>query len=345
MNKTIVFQEDHVAANQEELIIEHIVNSIRPLLSGTLCAIDECCETLFYEYLNLSPIDRSAFSYNWPYVVQATRGYGFYYQTKQSIVYFYFRKSTNILQPYTLIVVNHLGYDSETSVQEISEAAKKLNISTIIKNIDKDKISLWENLGFNETSAPWSPYSFRDDNTNPEFVYDIKKFINIDFSRRTKEIIRKLSRESNYIFVPFNDSHKNCGLKLLEKNSEYLESKGVDFKIEVMRAHQFVFDENISNKNVMAILEDNRLIGLSFITHVGDNLFFNAIINENKSNLMRFLLWKSVAHYCEGLEEEKRPLYLALQGSENDGQTKWKVFFNPIRTIERTHLTNKSETI
>jgi hypothetical protein len=56
---------------------------------------------------------------------------------------------------------------------------------------------------------------------------------------------------------------------------------------------------------------------------------------------MRFLLWKSVATYYENLPEEKRPRYLALQGSENEGQNKWKVFFNPIRTIDRTHITNK----
>ena len=343
MNKTVISQENHVVENQEQSIIHHIINSISSALPGNLGAINENSERIFYEYIELSHIDRSAFSYNWPYIVQATRSNGFYYQTKQSIVYFYLRKNTNDSQPYSLIVVNHLGYNSEISVVEISEAAKKLNIASIIKNIDKDKILLWSNLGFSETTEPWSPYSFRDDNTFSEFVYDIKKFINIEFSRRTKEIIRKLSKESNYVFVPYTDLFKNDGLKLLEKNSEYLENKGVDFKNEVMRAHQFVFDDNIKNKTILAILEDNRLIGLAFLTQVGDNLFFNAIINENKSNLMRFLLWKSVVHYCECLEEEKRPLYLALQGSENEGQTKWKVFFSPLRTIHRTHLTNKLE--
>ena len=284
MNKTVISQENHVVENQEQSIIHHIINSISSALPGNLGAINENSERIFYEYIELSHIDRSAFSYNWPYIVQATRSNGFYYQTKQSIVYFYLRKNTNDSQPYSLIVVNHLGYNSEISV-----------------------------------------------------------VINIEFSRRTKEIIRKLSKESNYVFVPYTDLFKNDGLKLLEKNSEYLENKGVDFKNEVMRAHQFVFDDNIKNKTILAILEDNRLIGLAFLTQVGDNLFFNAIINENKSNLMRFLLWKSVVHYCECLEEEKRPLYLALQGSENEGQTKWKVFFSPLRTIHRTHLTNKLE--
>jgi len=337
----MLIQENHILEDRKDSTIDHIINSIRSLLKGDLLSIDENSEQLFYEYIKLSHIDSSAFSYNWPYIVQATRGNGFYYQKNKSIVYFYFRESSNNPQRHTLVVVNHLGQDSEASVCEISEAAKKLNVMSVIKNIDKDKILLWEKFGYKETTESWSQYSFRDDNTCPEFVYNIKNFINFEFSRRTKSIIKKISKENNYTLTTYDHSFKNCGLNLLEKNSEYLESKGVDFKKEVVFAHQFVFDENIKNKSVFAVLEDDKLIAVSYLTHVGDNLFFNAIINEKKPNLMRFLLWKSVMHYCDSLKEEQRPLYLALQGSENDGQNKWKFFFNPIRTIQRTHVTNK----
>ncbi len=345
MEKSFIYPENLSPHNQKKSIISDIINSISSLLPGNLCSINENSEKLFYEYLKFSSIDRSAFSYNWPYVIQATRRQGFYYQHRHSIVYFYFRKNASELQSYTLIIINHLGNNSQTIACELSEAAKKLNITTTIKNIDQNKIPSWNNLGFKETIEPWSDYSFRDDNTFPEFVYDIKRLINLEFSPRTKTLINKIQKENKYDFIHYNNSFKDTGFKLLEKNSEYLENKGVDFKKEVILAHEFVFDENIRNKIVFAILEDGKLVAISFLTHVEDNLFFNAIINENKSNLMRFLLWKSVIHYCENLEEARRPLYLALQGSENEGQNKWKNFFYPIRTIHRTHITNKTDRI
>lgn len=341
MNRVFVCPENLSLETREELFITHIIDSICSLLPGDLFSIDENSEELFYEYIKRSSIDRSAFSYNWPYIVQATRNRGFYYQNKNSIVYFYLRKNLNNFQLYTLVIVNQLGYEPEISVCELAAAAMKLNISSIVKNIDVDKISLWDNLGFKETTEPWSHYTFRDDNTYPEFVYDIKKFVNREFSSRTKRIINKINKETEYIIIPYNISLKNLGLNLLEKNAEYLENKGVDFKNEIILAHQFVFDDSIKNKLVFAIFEDNRFIAISFLTHVEENLFFNAIINENKSNLMRFLLWKTVVHYYESIEEDKRPLYLALQGSENKGQHKWKIFFHPVRTIYRTHITNQ----
>lgn len=341
MSTTFIYHENLALKYQEEFLIDHIIDSIRSLLSGCLCAIKENSEELFYKYVKISPIDRSAFSYNWPYIIQATRAQGFYYQNKQSIIYFYLRKNAKDFHPYTLVIVNHLGHDSEESVCELAEAAQKLHITSIVKNIDQDKLLLWNNLGFKETVKPWSPYSFRDDNTFPEFVYDIKNFINLKFSHKTKKIIKSISKEDKCTFIPFNDLIEKSVLDLLEKNSDYLENKGVDFKKEIILSHQFIFDDSIRNKIVFAILEEEKLIALSFLTQVEENLFFNAIINENRSNLMRFLLWKSVVHYCEGLDEEKRPLYLALQGSENAGQNNWKTFFHPIRAIHRTHITNQ----
>ncbi len=328
--------------NLKELTTPNIISPLCSLLPGTLRAIDvdENSEELFYKFVQISDIDRSAFSYNWPYIVQATRKRGFYYQNSHGIVYLYLRTNVLDCRDCALIVVNHLGYKSETLVCEIAEAAKNLAVTSIIKNIDQDKVLLWNKLGFRETIEPWSKYSFRDDNTFPEFVYDIKKFINLQVSPHTRSAINKFSRKDNYIFTTYNCSFKNDGLKLLERTSEYLENKGVDFKKEVMLAHQFVFDDDIKNKEVFAVLEGNALVGITCLTRFEENLFFNAVISENKSNLMRFLLWKSVACYCASLEEHQWPLYLALQGSENEGQNNWKRFFHPIRAIHRTHVSN-----
>jgi hypothetical protein len=327
----------------KDLIIKNIINEISSLLPGGISPLDNNSEEQFYEYVKYSPIDRSAFSYNWPYVIQATRGCGFYYQNEKAIVYFYLRENTSNPQTHTLIIVNHLGHNSEINVCKIVAAAKRLNIASIVKNIDRDKIPFWNNLGFTETIVPWSDYSFRDDNTFSEFVYDIKKFINLKFSGVTKAIIKKITKENKYVFVPYDKSFENQAIKLLEKNAEYLANKGVDFQKNVILAHEFIFDDRIKKKAIFAVLENNNLIAVTFMTHVEDNLFFNAIISENKSNLMRFLLWASVVHYYNDLEEDnKKPQYLALQGSENEGQNRWKNFFRPERAIYRTHMANES---
>lgn len=324
----------------EELVVDSVITALKLQLSGEVSIIDSNSESLFYALVKSSSVDSSAFSYNWPYIVQATRKHGFCYHNKNSVVYFYLRKNSIDSKFYRLIIVNHLGHNSEESACELAEAAMKLNILTIIKNIDRDKVLLWNSLGFEETVEPWSDYSFRDDNTFPEYVYDVNKFINREFSSRTRCIINKISREQEYTFFPYNDLFKERGMDLLCRNAEYLQNKGVDYKNEVILAHKFVFDDSIENKVIFAVFSQDRLVCISFLTHFEENLFFNAIINENKSNLMRFLLWKSVVHYCQGLEISKRPLYLALQGSENEGQNKWKEFFHPIRTISRTHVTN-----
>lgn len=340
MSNILACHESSTLEGHEELTVNRIINALSLFLLGKISIIDGNSEESFYEFVKSSSIDRSAFSYNWPYIVQATRKHGFCYQNKKSIIYFYLRKKTKDFQGYQLVIVNHLGYSSEESVCELAEAAIKLNMSTIIKNVDRDKVLLWKSLSFEETIEPWSDYSFRDDNTFPELVYDINKYINAEFSYRTRCIINKILREKEYTFLIYDDSFRQRGWELLEKNAEYLQNKGVDYKNEIMLAHKFVFDDSIKNKIILAVLEHDKLVCLSFLTQVEENLFFNAIINENKSNVMRFLLWKSVVHYCQGLEDRKRPLYLALQGSENEGQNKWKKFFHPIRVIDRTHVTN-----
>lgn len=336
MSNTSIYDRDKKFEDNEESIID----SINAQLTGKLRPFDVNSEKIFYQYVNTSDIDRSAFSYNWPYIIQATRGHGFYYHLKNSIIYLYLRKCSNNPRNFQLIVVNQLGHLPQVLICEIANAAKSHNIFTLIKNVDPNHIPIWNNLGFKETVEPWSQYSFRDDNSFPEFVYDIDKFLKKDFSSRTRTLINKFAREYNFNIVLYNDSLKEICIDLLEKNSEYLEKKNVDFKNEVIHAHNFVFDDAIRNKTRLAILEGDKLVGLSFITQVNENLFFNAIINENSANLMRYLLWKTIAHYCENLEANKRPLYLALQGSENEGQNRWKAFFGPIRTIQRTHLTN-----
>lgn len=340
MYKNQFCQDDLLTGNQEDPLLNHIITSLQNLLSGNLHKIDENSEKLFYDYLKISSVDFSAFSYNWPYIIQATRNNGFYYAHKESLIFFYFRGNLNDNKQYSLIIITHLGFNSEQSVYELTEGAKSLNIHSIMKNVDRDKISLWNTFGYTETIDPWSNYSFRDDNTFPELVYDLKKFINREFSNSTKRIISKIAKDKKYTFTQYTESLEKSALELLENNSIYLENKGVDFKTEVERAHEFIFNKNISNKTVFSVFEEKKLIAVCYLTQVDENLFFNAIINENKSNLMRFLLWKSVTHYCENLDSEKKPRFLALQGSENEGQYRWKLFFHPFRLIYRTHMTN-----
>src|SRR5579862_7563199 len=87
-NEPITCQENPIVEGTEDVLLNHIINTLNPLLPGNLSIIDDNSEEQFYKFIKLSYIDRSAFSYNWPYIIQSTRKYGYCYQSENSIIYF-----------------------------------------------------------------------------------------------------------------------------------------------------------------------------------------------------------------------------------------------------------------
>ncbi|MBB5406076.1 hypothetical protein QF000_000637 [Paraburkholderia atlantica] len=301
-------------------------------------------EEIFYKYIggSINENEKFAFANHWPYIIQATRdrGYVYFSDDKQTRIYWHFRTVKDAIQ---VVIVNHFGIQSEKMVKTLADSARRRDIITIIKNVNSFEIKKWRNYGFDETIQPWSKYSFRDDNSYPENIYDISRILNFGENRNvnvtTKKIIRKFLRERSIVALPYSDGHQDAARQLLIEYAEYQENQGTDAKEEIIQAHDFIFSKKIKNKIVLTHIEDGIVLAISFLTQVGDVLFFNAIVNKNQSNLMRFLLWQAVevsyTNHCL-----TKPIYLALQGSENRGQLGWKTHFYPAFQICKTHLTN-----
>ena len=315
-------------------------------LRGQISKITAKDEALFYDFVRSYSVDKCSFENNWSYIIQATRGKGYKYQLDRSVVYFYFREAND-----SLVIVNCLGKNSLDMVTELALLVKEIGIITIVKNVLISELEKWENKGYKETIAPWSPYSFRDDNTFPEQVYSFTDIANCHLKRKknepksrscrkdTSRLIRKFIKERSIIALDYDRTkHKDIINKLLVNYANYLDNKGVDSSENVYAAHQFIFNEEIKNKTRIVHVEAEKIKGFSYLTLVDNVLFFNAIINENESNIMRFILWQALNFIKENFKNNCCPQYLCLQGSEISGQDFWKRSFACIRSIHKTHV-------
>ncbi len=322
------------------------INYLKQRFPNKIRNIEASDEARFYEYLHLSMVERSAFANNWPYIIQATRGEGYIYEENNEIIYFYLReKSAKKLQ---LVIVNHFCHSFHL-ITCLSEAAKELGIYILLKNIDKANLSWWQQYGFQETSMPWSQFSLRDDNSFPESIIPVEQIINFhvkgNVNQTTMRLIKRIQKSRNINVIPYNSTHESSLKQLLHDYSFYLQAKGTESQEQVLQSHAFMFDSRIENKIVLTHIENEKIVGISYLTLVKENLFFIAMVNLNQSNLMRFLLWQAVDYvYCY-IPEAKNLQWLALQGCENGGQKNWKACFYPKKIIDRTHITNQDHFI
>lgn len=300
-------------------------------------------ERYFYKVIseNSGSINMCAFENNWPYIVQSTRYQGYMYKVDGNVFYFWLRKYKTEEQ---LVIVQYFGKKVMKCIQQFSESLKKEGVYTIIKNVDTiAELKKWSLHGFHETIQAWSNYSYRDDNTLPSYsalTQDILD-LNIKPSRsKTRRIINKIHRERDIHISLYDDSYQEESQKLLQEYARFMGAKGVDEQEQVYDAHKFFFDESIEHAWRMVVMENGKIIALSYFTPYGDVLFANAIINRNESNLMRYVLWASL-HYLH-TEGYILPKFLSFQGSENEGQHFWKECFKPVREIHQTHVTNRA---
>ncbi|MBS3080312.1 hypothetical protein J4221_02485 [Candidatus Pacearchaeota archaeon] len=289
-------------------------------------------EEEFYKFLKKSDINNKAFENNWPYILQATRNrhYKFYY--RDSIVFFTlrFKKSNKNF----IVVVNFLGKERNEAVLELCNILKKNNINVLIKNIDKKEIYFWKKQGFIESIKPWSRYSFRDDNTFPQHILsrDIIKLRT--FSRGYMRLFRKFEKE-NIITESYKTKNDFLTNELLHKNANFLYAKGVDKKEEVIGAHLFFFDNNVKNKIRLQHIRNKKLIGVSYLTLINDVAFGNALFCKKEKDIMKYLAYEGMMYVINNYQKIK---FFSIQGSENKGQNFFKKRFNPIISIEKTHL-------
>lgn len=317
-----------------------------PAEQGSVRGIEPSDEVDFYNMLQVSGIDRMRFENHWPYILQATRNSGFVYKDNHTRIYYYFR---HIHRTDELVVVNCFGPNTAKGLSILKDYTIENHMSLCIKNILVQNLPYWEKLGYHEKKTHWNQYSSKDDNSCPEFIYDLKVIAEAHLPVTEGQIrscrashanrLRKFLRERNIVVKPYDPKlHKNVVYNLLVDNADFLEKKGVDSKQNVIDAHNFVFNDELLYKKRLIHVENNTILGFNYITVINDIIFGNALIHKNLPDLMRFLVWQGFNYVYKQLEPHKK-YYVSLQGSENIGQYHWKKGFAPIKEILKTHIT------
>jgi hypothetical protein len=160
--------------------------------------------------------------------------------------------------------------------------------------------------------------------------------------RTTIQIINQWRDSGNLKVQFYNNSYDMEAKTLLDNYASYLAKKGVDCAREIVAAHLFFFDDSIEQKIRLMYTENGALTAISFFTPTKDVIFWNAVINEEERNLMRFVLWQSL-DFMKGLLSKNfppLPKRISLQGSEVAGQDCWKQSFRPLEIIKKTHMVN-----
>lgn len=291
-------------------------------------------EEEFYQKLSdTSDIQKSAFENNWPYILQATRNGLYTKENKTSVVYYTTRHQGDSS---CLVIVNALGQERKQLIIDFAQQAFSEGKKIIIKNINKTELNWWLKSGFRETTEDWSRYSFRDDNSFSQYNISYRTVKNLEFSNSLRRVIRRFNRKRKIITELYNFKYDEKSKELLGKFSKYSENKGNDFAIEIENGHRFFFDESIKNKIRLQHIENDELVGFSFLTPVNGIIFYNALICRTESNLMKYLLFQSLTLI---IQNYPKTTLFGIQGSESEGQDNFKRKFKPSEIIEKTHLT------
>ncbi|MFZ2193427.1 MAG: hypothetical protein WAV31_04255 [Candidatus Moraniibacteriota bacterium] len=290
-------------------------------------------ESEFYKLLKASPgINLGAFENNWTYIVQSTRDNLFIERSLDSIVYYTYKDNDSA------IIVNSLGPKRKLVVLNLCKKLQKEIKCIIIKNVDLMELDWWIENGFSKKNTPWSKYSSMDDNSFAQYNIHKNTVETRDFKEDIKRQIRYFEKNRNITTVPYENIYNSEVMKMLIDFSKYSENKGNDYASEVVNAHKFFFDDSITTKIMLQHMENNKLIGVSFLTPVEDVCFYNMVICGHERNIMKYLVYKSMEFVIS-----KYPTIrlFGMQGSENKGQDYLKKRLNPFESINKIHLIYK----
>jgi hypothetical protein len=291
-------------------------------------------EEEFYSQLQADPsVKKSAFENNWPYILQATRN-GLFVDKGEDFIIYHTKRYPND-ESSDNVIVNFLGAGKREAVLAFVKRELEKGIKTIIKNIDKIELDWWLDHGFQETTEPWSKYSFRDDNSFPQYNITRASIEGHKFGRHVRRRVRWFDRKRKIVTELYDDKNDQKALDLLSKFATYSENKFNDFAEEVKRGHLFFFDTSIQHKLRLQHVEGEELLGFSFLTPAGNSVFYNAMICKNETNLMRYLLHKGYEFAAAYYPQAE---VFGLQGSEKPGQDLFKQRFYPSEIIEKTHI-------
>lgn len=273
----------------------------------------------------------TAFEHNWPYIVQATRNGLDMYRAHGAHVYCTRRTTSNHSM---MVIVHALGARHLDALRELAERERVFGRRILVKNIAREDVDVWRSAGFEETTEPWSRYSYRDDNTFPQYITARDTVLYAAYRKDLAKTIRRFSVRT-ITTEPFDTRKDVDARRLLDAFALYAARKGFETTDEVVRAHEFFFDSSIKQKIRLQHIENGRLIGWSFLTPVRDTLFHNAVICDNESNLMKHLVHEGLVWV---FRHHPHIQHFVDQGSENAGQDWTKQRINPLRAIHKTHM-------
>ncbi|MDP1723024.1 MAG: hypothetical protein Q8L37_07580 [Candidatus Gottesmanbacteria bacterium] len=290
-------------------------------------------ENIFYELLdNTKDNIKYAFENNWPYILQATRnGYMTYGDTETKV---YYTKRFPNVERSPIVIVNALGRYPRECISKLALNNHKNNINTIVKNVPSNNLQWWLENNFTETTTPWSHYSIKDDNTFPQYIVLNETILLKGFKEDVKYQINRFQKRP-ISTIQYSENYNKEAMRLLDDFSIYSQNKGNDYANEVKNGHLFFFDNLIQKRIRFAHIENDRLIGFSFLTPVNNIIFYNAVICQYERNIMKYLVYQSL----KLLAERNIYKYFCMQGSENEGQDYLKKRLGASIVIQKTHLT------
>ena len=291
-------------------------------------------EEEFYNFLYQTPnINLGAFENNWPYIIQSTRNNIYTKQGFSSIVYYTYRKKD-------IVIVNSLGLNRKKLIVDFCKKLNKNhNIRNIIlKNVDVNELKWWIKNGFELKTTPWSKYSKMDDNSFPQYNVSTETVEKMDFKNDIQRQIKSFIKKRKIFTEEYKNKYDFDSKNILLNFSKYCENKGTDYAHEVYNAHTFFFDKSIKNKIRLQHIENNKLIGISFLTPVSDICFYNMVICKYERNLMKYLVYQSMNFV---IKEYPNIKLFGMQGSENEGQDYLKRRLRPSEKIKKIHLIYK----
>lgn len=293
----------------------------------------------FYRYLkNTKEKNFGAFENNFAYILQSCRPFFKKFEAFDSACYFTFHTISD--GETRLVITNSVGKNHLKIKYELSQIALAYGIKTLIKNVGTEELDFWSEHGFKKSDIAWSKFSTYDDNTFPQYNYSSDIILGMKFNRDYRRIFRKYELEHNCVTEELELATKKESVeKLVNLNALFLAGKQIDVADEIIAAHKFFFETRIKRKLLLEHKVDDKTVGFSYLTVVPETnyAYYNAVFNENNSNIMKYILFAGMKHVFENIDGI---IELGLQGSENEGQNFMKYRFNPSSTIQKFHMIN-----
>ncbi len=229
---------------------------------------------------------------------------------------------------------------TETICEDIKQAKNEIWCERLfVKNIDLvDREEFLKNW-FKEYSDTQSrdDLSKFDDNTYPQVVVDCKEVQGMEWPERAslREEMARVQRLYPLELKSYDpNTHKDLPTPLLSKWVDDMLERDKGDREEMIRAHDFFFEENSYFTQFLAFSEKELIWFLCFSEVSKSCAWFNVLINDfNFYSSYRYLMHKWIIEMAKAWYQ-----YCNLQGSETESQFNSKVRFKHEKLLPKIHM-------